>query len=75
MTKQILEEIRVFERFDFARFLSDLHTYNEDIYRDPELCMSGSYEEILMMIELNIEIDNILLKESFEINILSKTDT
>lgn len=75
MTKQILEEIRVFERFNFAQFVSDLHAYNEDLYSDPELCVCGSYEEILFMIELNIEIDNILLKESFEFNILSKSDT
>ena len=62
ITRQILEEINLFEKIPFAEILS----YD---------CVSKvQTDEHLLLIQLNINHDNISLIDDFEMNILSYED-
>ena len=62
VTRQILEEINLFENIPFAEILSyDAFTKKQT-------------NEHLLLIQLNINQDNINLVDEFEINILSNED-
>ena len=62
ITRQILEEINLFENVPFAEILSY------------DCVLKVPTEEHLLLIQLNINYDNVSLIDDFEMNILSNED-